>query len=181
MKTLVTAAVICLFISPCSFANDYQHALSIGAGIGETNVSSDKVINGDDFQTHYDLAYRYQFTPQWGLELGYMRQDVFLTNLFSIDNQLDDVDSFRAAALYTLPLSKRNRLVFKLGANQYRLKFTDTNDNDRRFTDDDMGLLAGLGWRMEFASGMDLGLTYHFQAMNLLDTHTLTFNLGYRF
>ncbi|QYJ93802.1 porin family protein [Shewanella spartinae] len=180
MKALLAAA--CLFVTPLSFASDYHHALSLGAGMGETRVSSGKAIDGDDFQSHYDLAYRYQFSPEWGVEVGYMRQDVFITNLFSFyGNQLDDVGSFRAAALYTLPLSQRNRLVFKLGANQYRLEFTDTDDNDRKYTDDGTGLLAGLGWRMEFASGMDLGLTYHYQAMDLLDTHTFTFALGYRF
>ena len=180
MKAILAAA--CLLATPLSFASDYHHALSVGAGIGEAKVSSDKAIDGDDFQIHYDLAYRYQFSPEWGIELGYMRQDVFVTNLFNFfGNQLDDVDSFRAAALYTLPLSQRNRLIFKLGANQYRLKFTDVDNNDRKYTDDGTGLLAGLGWRMEFASGMDLGLTYHYQAMDLLDTHTLTFALGYRF
>ncbi|QYK01397.1 porin family protein [Shewanella psychrotolerans] len=176
MKAILAAA--CLLVTPLSFASDYHHALSVGAGIGYTSISSDDNVT-DNIPLHYDLAYRYQFSSEWGLEVGY--QDVFVNNIIIIGNQMDNVDSFRAAALYTLPLSQRNSLVFKLGANQYRLKFTDTDDNGRKYTDDGTGLLAGLGWRMEFASGMDLGLTYHYQAMDLLDTHTFTFNLGYRF
>ncbi|ASJ98488.1 porin family protein [Shewanella marisflavi] len=176
MKAILAAA--CLLVTPLSFASDYQHALSVGAGFGETNVSEDDTVT-DDIQFHYDLAYRYQFSPEWGLEVGYMEQDIFVTNFLIIGDQMDNVESFRAAALYTLPLSQRNRLVFKLGANQYKLKYHDGDDSD--YAKDGTGLLAGLGWRMEFLSGMDLGLTYHYQAMDLLDTHTFTFNLGYRF
>ncbi|GIU33386.1 hypothetical protein TUM4644_34090 [Shewanella colwelliana] len=179
MKTVITA--LCLLISPLTLAADYQHALSAGIGWGVTEASSDKDIDTDDVQTHYDIAYRYQFNPEWGVELGYMEQNVFLTDIITINNQLKDVYSFRVAALYALPLSQRNRLVFKLGANQYNLKFIDTNNDDQRHKKDGVGLLAGLGWRFEFSSGLEMSVNYAFQTMDLLDTHTTTINLGYRF
>lgn len=173
MKAIVAAA--CLLFAPISSASDYQHALSAGAGFGDTKDSAD---HSSDSQAHYDLAYRYQFTSEWGVEVGYMQQEP----VFRVSNQQTDIDSFRASALYTLPLSKRNRLVFKLGINHTKMNSSDIQSNSGgRFSSNDTGLLAGLGWRVEFASGMDLGLTYHYQAMDILDIQTMTFALGYRF
>lgn len=68
MKALLAAA--CLLVTPLSFASDYHHALSLGAGMGESRVSSGKAIDGDDIQSHYDLAYRYQFSSEWGVGSG---------------------------------------------------------------------------------------------------------------
>ncbi|MCE9680592.1 porin family protein [Shewanella sp. AS1] len=177
----VTILAVCLLISPLSQALDRQHALSAGIGWGTAQPQNEKADPGD-VQIHYDLAYRYQFTPGWGVELGYMRQDVFLTDIFfSVGNQLKGADSFRTAALYALPLSQSNRLVFKLGANLYDLNFIDTNNKDQKFSQDGLGLFAGLGWRLAFSTGLEMSINYSYQTMDLIDTNTITANLGYRF
>jgi hypothetical protein len=189
MKKLITA--LCLILSPLTYAAETTQAINAGIGWGVTDASDNDIVDSSDLQTHYDLSYRYKFDDQWEIELGYMKQDVFMTDMFQIGRQLEDVYSFRTAMLYSIPLSQRNKLLAKLGAAHYSINAINfSNDfnsntfnfsNDFNSNDDGVGLVAGLGWRYEYDSGIENSLAYTYQDFDVISSHTLTFNLGYRF
>lgn len=178
MKKLITA--LCLILSPLTYAAHTTQAINAGIGYGGTDASENDLVDHSDLQLHYDISYRYKFNDQWEIELGYMKQDVFMTNLFQTGNQLEDVYSFRTAMLYSIPLSQRNKLFAKLGAAHYSINAINFS-NDFNSNDDGVGLVAGLGWRYEYDSGIEHSLVYTYQDFDIISTHTLTFNLGYRF
>jgi hypothetical protein len=158
MKKLVTA--LCLMVSPLTFAAQTNQAVSAGVGFDQLN---------------YALSYRYEFTEQWEIELGYMNQDVTRSG-----TQVEDVHSFSTAMLYNIPLSQRNRLIFKLGAAKYNINAIDYSSD---ITSDSEGvhLIAGLGWRYEFDSGLETSIAYIYQNVDFINASTMTLNLGYRF
>jgi hypothetical protein len=163
MKKLVTA--LCLMVSPLTFAAQTNQAVSAGIGFDQLN---------------YALSYRYEFTEQWEIELGYMNQDVFLTDVTHSGTQVEDVHSFSTAMLYNIPLSQRNRLIFKLGAAKYNINAIGYSSD---ITSDSEGvhLIAGLGWRYEFDSGLETSIAYTYQDVDFINKITMALNLGYRF
>jgi opacity protein-like surface antigen len=179
MKKLITA--LCLILSPLTYAAEKTQAINGGIGWGITEVSGNGIVDDPDAQLHYDLSYRYKFDDQWEIELGYMKQDVLLYIPFNAENQLEDVYSYRTAMLYSIPLSQRNKLFAKLGAAHYSINAIHVTDNFSSNDHNGVGLVAGLGWRYEYDSGIEHSLVYTYQDFDIISSHTLTFNLGYRF
>ncbi len=179
----ITAA---LLTSPLVQAatDEAHHVISAGAGMGFLSGEMDQGNN--DFELNYDFAYRYQFDNYWGAEVGYRHQDVTFTNWFdsAFDKySLNDAESFRIAAVYSYPLSLRNRLVLKLGVTDYSIDATDYREDSSGINDtvDGNGLLASVGWRFDFNMGLELAVIYSYQDLDIIETHSYTTSLGYRF
>jgi opacity protein-like surface antigen len=167
-------------MSPLTYAAETTQAINGGIGYGGTDASENGLIDSGDMQLHYDLSYRYKFDDQWEIELGYMKQDVFITDIFKFGSRVEDVYSFRTAMIYSIPLSKRIKPFAKLGAAHYSINAINFS-NDYNSNDDGVGLVAGLGCRFEYDSGIENSLVYTYQDFDIIRSHTLTFNLGYRF
>lgn len=186
---LVTFA---LLISPSVLSADETHGFSFGAGIGGADGTGDFLLN-------YDFAYRYQFTPAWGVEIGYMTfsnmpADLGITKAlltpFNVNfYQLADFNTARLAGHYTYPLSPRTNVVFKLGVQHYDTSYELTDyDSDSgeyilldEFSESDYRLYSSLGMRWRFFSGFEISTAYVYQDVDHFNSHSLVFSLGYSF
>ena len=163
--------------------DDSHHVISLGGSLG---VSRWAEVHGFDeerlnLKHHYEVAYRYQFNPNWGAEIGYMYQKITGSIVLSplTSAYVDKVSSLRLAAVYSTPVSQRSSFLFKLGAAQYNVIANLRYDDENVDTDNEgVGALAALGWRYKFEENYEFSLTYTYQKF---DTNTVTASFGYIF
>ncbi|WP_299573369.1 outer membrane beta-barrel protein [uncultured Shewanella sp.] len=179
--------IIMLLVSSLTTAEELidesHHVISLGGGLGvsrwaEAHGFDEEILN---LKHHYEVAYRYQFNPSWGSEIGYMYQKITGSFILSplTSAYVDKVSSFRLAVVYSQPLSQRSSFLFKLGVAQYNVIANLRYDDEHVDTDNEgIGALTSLGWRYNFASNYEFSLVYTYQKF---DTNTVTANFGYRF
>lgn len=97
-KIFMAAAVIAAFAAFPASAQLY-----LGGGVGEAKT--------DTRETSWKLYGGYQFTPTWGLELGYNDLGKY---------RGADVESYTVAGTGTVPLNERWSLIGKVGAAENR-------------------------------------------------------------
>lgn len=129
-KILIAASLFTAFLATPASAEGYM-----GAGFGRSD--SDRQDNS--WQVYGGL----QFTPTWGLELGYNDLGKY---------RGEDLRSVTLAMNGTLPVSDHWSVVGKLGAAGNRTKFHGSSDH----TD----LLLGLGLQYSMSKNVDLRLMY---------------------
>lgn len=99
MKKILIAAMV----SAAFAAFPASAQLYLGAGAGEAKT--------DTRETSWKLYGGYQFTPTWGLELGYNDLGKY---------RGADIESWSLAGTGTIPLNERWSLFGKLGATENR-------------------------------------------------------------
>lgn len=97
-KIFVAVAVSAAFVAFPASAQLY-----LGGGLGEAKT--------DTRETSWKLYGGYQFTPTWGLELGYNDLGKY---------RGADIESYSLAGTGTIPLNERWSLLGKLGAAENR-------------------------------------------------------------
>ncbi len=199
MKKL--ALLLPLLFSSSIFAGESSQnvttSLSLGIANGE-KVAYDTELADGDLMIGYDFAYQYKFNNQWGIELGYNNSEPegllsAIDNIFNGDLELDSASSLRVAGVFTHSLSERSKFDFKLGVQQYDVKYTlsgdvpvpgsgnNTQNSIVHFSEDGAGLYIGMGWRYEFNSGLLLGAGIDYKDMDILDITNLNLSIGYHF
>ncbi|WP_413471875.1 outer membrane beta-barrel protein [Shewanella baltica] len=174
-----------LLISTTAYSADETHGFSAGLGFGSTeNYGA---------ITHYDLAYRYQFTPNWGVEVGYtpFQSEPFSGAINAIFDDYVLVNSYssRLAGTYTYQISARHNAILKVGLSQsktnYELDDYTNNSDDAitidEYSDDGYGLYAALGWRCRFYNGFEIMTTLAYQDSGTLEMTSFTVGIGYSF
>lgn len=129
-KVFMAAAVAAALV-----AGNASAQLYLGAGAG-----SSKTDNRED---SWKLYGGYQFSPTWGVELGY-------TDLGQYRGA--DVESWTLAGTGTMPLNQRWSLLGKLGVASNRPQFAGSSDH----TD----LLMGVGVGYSLNTNIGLRLEY---------------------
>ena len=174
-----------LIASPTVFSADETHGFSAGLGLG-----SHEDYGGT---THYDFAYRYQFTPDWGIEAGYtpFQSEPFSAAIHGVFNDYVLVNSYalRFTGTYTYPFSARHNAIFKLGTSRYNVEYRldDYNEHSSdvvtidEYSDTGYGLYAALGWRCRFYNGFEIMTTLAYQDSSTLKMTDFTVGLGYSF
>lgn len=129
-KLLMTAVLSVAFIAGSASAEMY-----LGAGVGAS-----KTDNNDD---SWKLYTGIQFTPTWGLELGY-------TDLGSYRGS--DVESWTLAGTGTMSLDERWSLLGKLGAASNRPNFSGASNHTDWLVGVGVGysMSKNLGFRLEY-------------------------------
>jgi OOP family OmpA-OmpF porin len=99
MKKILMA----LAVSAAFAASPASAQLYLGGGVGEAKT--------DTRETSWKIYGGYQFTPTWGLELGYNDLGKY---------RGADIESYSVAGTGTIPLNERWSLIGKLGATENR-------------------------------------------------------------
>ena len=165
-------------LSAAAYSAENKHTVGLVAGFasGEYKNSSK---DGDGFSQAY-LYYNYQMIEHFSIEVAYTKaqeldsweckehdnndtwtcrygDDDPIFNLLADDF---DLDGFVLAVKGDIPLSKRNSLYGKLGAQYYDFEFSR---NSRTIeSDSGTGLFLEAGWqyRWDLGIGMNAGLRY---------------------
>ena len=179
MNKLNLAAISLLslsLISTAAYSQKSKHTtgLVIGYATGEYKNSDN---DGDGFAQSY-LYYNYQILDNFSVEVAYTGATEIDTwsckeyddewfcrsynnkPIFNLGVDSFDLDGFVAAIKGEIPLSQRNRLYGKVGAQYYDYEFS----RDDRFVEGDTGtglfLEAGWQYRWDLGIGMNVGLRY---------------------
>ncbi|MCU7977432.1 porin family protein [Shewanella sp. SW36] len=177
--------LLALLISTTASSADETHGFSAGLGLGLT----------EDYGgiTHYDFAYRYQFTPDWGVEVGYtpFQSEPFTAAIHGVfdDYILENSYSSRLTGTYTYQISARHNAIFKAGLSQskanYQLNDYGNSGDDvitiDEYSDDGYGLYAALGWRCRFYNGFEIMTTLAYQDSGVFEMTSFTVGIGYSF
>ena len=140
-KLIIAAAIAGAFLAGPAAAQMY-----VGAGAGsartDTNDTAWKVYGG------------YQFSPTWGLELGY-------TDLGR--NRGADAEAWSLAATATLPINERWSLLAKLGASENHVRFHDVGKRADLLMGVGVGYAINRTWAC--ASNMRISENWRISAM----------------
>lgn len=141
--------------------------------------------------------YNYAFTENVFLELGFnagsdssswecheTANDDWLCSsnndsLFGLAVDEVNYSNFVVAAKGTLPLSQRNSLYAKVGAQYYDYDINRRNKNI--IHDSDIGLYLAAGWQYQWDMGIGMDVGYEMFDMGDLDTYTLNVGMSYQF
>ena len=141
-KLIIAAAFSTALLASPAWADAY-----VGVGGGSATT--------DNHESSWKVYGGLQFTPGWGLELGYTD----LGNYHSANT-----DSWSLAGTGTIPLSQDWSLIGKLGAAWNRPKF----DNGGNHTD----LLVGLG--IGYAISKNFGLRLEYEDFGKLTNNSIS-------
>ena len=131
MKKLLLAAAF----SAAIVAEPASAQMYLGAGVGASKTDTD--------ENSWKLYGGFQFSPTWGLELGY-------TDLGRYRGS--DIESWSLAGTGTLPLGARWSLLGILGAASNRPNFAGASNHT--------GLLVGVGVGYSMTRNLGLRLEY---------------------
>lgn len=177
-----------------TLANPHSFGGHIAAGSIEYNNSS---AEGDGVVQVYGF-YNYAFTERLLLEVGLnvgsdidewdCYEDSFddwhcTTNnnqsLFGLGVDEVEYSNIVVAIKGVVPISKRNSLYAKIGANYYDYEL---NRNHRTLSSDTgLGLYLAAGWQYEWDSGIGMNVGLEKYQMGSLDSFTSNIGISYRF
>lgn len=129
-KSLIAAA-----LSACLAATPAMAELYVGGGVGKSDT--------DSGENSWKVYGGYQFTPTWGVELGY-------TDLGKYRGA--EVESWSLAGTATLPLADRWSLFGKLGLARNNAEFVGAEQKSSTLVGVGVGytLNQNLGLRLEY-------------------------------
>lgn len=146
-KLLMAGALSAAFIAAPAAAEMY-----IGGGVGKSDT--------DSSENSWKMYGGYQFTPAWGVELGY-------TDLGKYRGA--EVESWSLAGTLTVPLAERWTMLGKLGFARNNAEFTGAEQKS--------STLAGIG--VGYAIDRNLGLRLEYEDFGkLANTGSGTSNKG---
>ena len=132
MKKILMA----LAVSAAFAAFPASAQLYLGGGVGEAKT--------DTRETSWKAYGGYQFTPTWGMELGYNDLGKY---------RGADIESYSLAGTGTIPLNERWSLIGKLGAAENRPDAAGTSNNT--------ALLLGIG--VGYSLGKNVGVRLEYE------------------
>jgi hypothetical protein len=168
-KILTTSLMILLLISGPALASKWMVGGSIGAAVGKTDENEmnqeliDKLINAriggvDNERLTGRLFVGYEFTPRWGVELGYV--DLGETSAYvegtstGINNYFADgqyvypqtAKGLDLSGIYRYPVNGMFQLTAQAGVYAWNSEYTvDTNFGSRDVSNTGFDLTYGLG------------------------------------
>ena len=201
LSQLSAVALLC-FSTSSALANDTfgesqpnVHTFGAQLGVAGLDYKGDDTDGADVVQNY--LYYNYHFMPNFALEVGLIAgQEIEDWDCFRDSNdewecfnEDDDrlgilADEFDFSALVfaikaDLPISQRNSLYAKLGAQyyDYELSFNRTKVADET----GVGLILEAGWayRWDFGLGMNAGV--QFNHMDDAELHSFNVGVSYQF
>jgi len=154
------------------------------------NNSNDGVVQ---IYSYYNYAVTQHFSLELGLNFGADSEswDCHETyndnwhcstnnnNLFGL--RLDEIEysNLVVAVKGKLPLSERNSLYGKIGAQYY--DYDINRQNHTIIHDSDIGLYLAAGWQYQWDMGIGMDVGYEAIDMGDLDTYTLNIGMSYQF
>ena len=199
MKVSNSALSILLSFSIISTAvnsAESKHTVGLVAGIasGEYKNSSK---DGDGFVQSY-LFYNYQIVDNFSVEIGYNGATEYdgwdckeddnddwtcrwseQNNIFNMEVDDFELDGFVVAIKGNIPLSKRNSLYGKIGAQYYDYEFTG---NDQYIEGDSgTGLFLEAGWQYKWDLGIGMNVGVRYQDMGDLTLSSSNVGISYTF
>ena len=191
LSPLMTISLLSLsLLSTFTHAQDHQHSygITIGAGGGEYKNSTQ---DGDGFAQAY-LFYNYQALEHFSVEVAY--NSAIELDSWQCEEKYDDkwtcdtnnkpmfgllanefeLDGFVVAIKGQVPISQRNSLYGKLGAQYYDYAFSRNGYTVE--SEDGTGVLFEAGWQYQWdmGIGMNVGLRYQ----DLGDLTLISQNIG---
>ena len=128
---ILAAAILAACLAAPAAAQMY-----VGAGIGGSKT--------DSTETSYKLYGGYQFTPNWGIELGYNDLGRYLGS---------NIEAVTLAGTGTILMGPNWSLLGKLGATMNKAHFPGAGDHRN-------GLLVGVGVGYSFTKNVGVRLEY---------------------
>ncbi|MCC5825635.1 porin family protein [Alkalimonas sp.] len=173
--------------STTAMASEPDNSHRIGANLfwGSTKVADpelDREQNLSDFNG-YNLFYRYQWDPQYGVELAYRHGSMgigsAISNIFF--GELEDID-YRAISISGYagyPVTQQQQLYAKLGISQNRVAM---QYRSRRFSETELGVMGAVGWQYQFINGLGVQTEVSYSSGKTFKSFgSLLFGLNYRF
>ena len=164
---------------------DNSHRIGVSFFWGSTKVAdpeSDREQNFSDFNG-YNLFYRYQWDPQYGVELAYRQGSMGIGSVASniFIGELEDID-YRAISISGYagyPLTQQQQLYAKLGLSQNRVAM---QYRTRRFSETEVGVIGAVGWQYQFNNGLGFQTEASYSSGKTFKSFgTVLFGLNYRF
>lgn len=196
LNLAVTSLLSLSLISTAAYCEEKKHTVGLVAGFasGEYKNSSK---DGDGFVQSY-LFYNYQFVDHFSVEVGFNSaaeyddwdceedDDDNWTCRWNDDNKIFNMESddfelhgFVAAIKGDVPLSKRNSLYGKVGAQYYDYEFSG---NDHYIGGDSgTGLFLEAGWQYEWDLGLGMNVGIRYQDMGDLTLTSSNVGISYAF
>ncbi|MCZ7598140.1 MAG: porin family protein [Gammaproteobacteria bacterium] len=142
----------------------------IGFSVGQSDPSD----NDLDSDTGFRLLGGYMFTPNWGVEVGYMDAGEF----DGPGNRTTEVDGAYIAGVGAFSASDRMRIFGKLGLMHYGIE--NFRGGNQTFEDDGTELMFGLGGDYYVTDRLALGLEYNrVNDVDEIDVDNIWLNLRY--
>ena len=196
ISNLVTASLLSLtLLSTYTNAQDQQHSVGIVAGIASGEYKN-STQDGDGFAQAY-LFYNYQALENFSVELAYntaadfnnleceeTRHDSWTCNendktMFGLLANDFELDGFVLAIKGQAPISQRNSLYAKLGAQYYDYAFSR---NDHHVEGEDgIGVLFEAGWQYQWDMGIGMNVGLRYQDMGELTFKSQNVGINYAF
>ncbi|WP_412497114.1 porin family protein [Shewanella algae] len=194
MKYVILAAALVMptLMAPAANAEEGKHVIGGSIGLGVQNDDDISRFNPDagnaednDSSDSWgtELYYRYHFTPNWGVEAGYLWSDAGIVHAFTSGITELQMDSFEAArvSLYgRWGFTERNSFYAKLGAARVKLEYQYTKDG-ASFNDTENGLHAAAGWEYRFRNNLGINTEYVYLKTDNFDYQGVFVGLSYRF
>ena len=196
IPSLVAISLLSLsLLSSYASAQDRPHSVGLvtGAASGEYKNSSQ---DGDGFAQAY-FFYNYQVFDNFSVELAYntaAELDSWECNetsddkwtcgtnnkpMFGLRADAMELDGFVIAIKGEAPISKRNSVYVKLGAQHYDYKFT-RNDNFVE-GEDGTGVFFETGWQYQWDCGIGMNAGLRYQDMGELTLKSPNVGISYSF
>lgn len=178
----------------------HSYGLTTGIASGEYKNSSN---DGDGFAQAY-FFYNYQFADNFSIELAYARSveiddwswdcdeieedswkctyDDGSGPLFNTAAEEFELDNFIVAIKADLPISERNSLYAKLGAQYYDYElYSDDSINKFWQGDTGTGLFLEAGWQYRWNCGIGMNVGLRYQDMDDLTFVSPNVGINYAF
>ncbi|GAB3035114.1 porin family protein [Bowmanella dokdonensis] len=196
LKTTLST-VLAFFVAGPVLAETQHSPHSVGLVLGSGGAeykNSDEDGNGVD---HLYLYYHYSLNEQFGLEAGLLggtegsdwdchdddRDHLVCRNnrkpIFGLDAEDLEYRSLVAAATAQFPLSQRNSLYGKLGAQYYDYEISRGSIN--LADDSGLGLYLEAGWQYRWDSGWGMNVGLKHLPMGDLKVNSGNVGVSYRF
>jgi len=195
--------VLTTIISSQAFSADMPNSTefkkhSFGGHLSAGGVEYKGIDNNNDdgvvqLYGYYNYAVSQHFSLELGLNIGTDAEnwDCYETdndnwhcstnnnNLFGLAVDEIEYSNLVVAVKGKLPLSERNSLYGKVGAQYYDY---DINRKNRTLIhDSDIGLYLAAGWQYQWDMGIGMDVGYEAIDMGDLDTYTLNIGMSYQF
>jgi len=196
ISSIVTASLLSLsLLSTYTIAQDQQHSVGIVAGVagGEYKNSTQ---DGDGFAQAY-FFYNYQALENFSVEVAY--NTAAELNIWECEEKHNDswtcsennktmfgmlanefeLDGFVVAIKGQAPISQRNSLYAKLGAQYYDYEFS--RNGNHLEGEDGIGVLFEAGWQYQWDMGIGMNVGLRYQDMGELTLKSQNVGISYAF
>ncbi|MDP4537031.1 porin family protein [Alkalimonas collagenimarina] len=185
MLTMVFLGAGLFFTTAMASEPGSSHRVGANLFWGSTKVTdpeADQDFKVSDFNG-YNLFYRYQWDPQYGVELAYRNGSMGIgsvaSNIFT--GELEDIDysAISISGYAGYPITQQQQLYAKLGISQNRIAM---QYRTRRFSETEFGVIGAVGWQYQFKNALGFQTEASYSSGKYFKSFgTVLFGLNYRF